>query len=111
MYAAAPPLSQEGITQMIRRDLARPACSLLIVGGRSTLQLQSLGWTVVSVNGDQNLNRSLNAFEATAHKRDLPTGTFILSDADRFSVPMRVIEERGEIYDGPRGKLVVIKKR
>jgi hypothetical protein len=106
MFATAPPLSQESITQKVSRDSARPACTCLIVRNRPVLPVRYSRWKLV------NADQPSIAFDAANHDRyTVAPSVFTVSEVDEFSVPTRIVDEPGEIYNGPRGKLVVIKKR
>jgi hypothetical protein len=77
-------------------------------------RLEEAAWIMAafadSLQGLVSVGHVNDPFRAVSRDMGIAPRNFTLSD-DSSDVPIRVVEPSGEVYTGPRGKLVVIKKR
>lgn len=109
MLPAVPPRSQRTVTQMLHREPAHPAICELVVFRRPVLHSQGVVWTFLPTL--QHSGAARDAFDAISYDEYSSGRTFTLADNDEYGGPTRQVQDSGEVYSGPRGKLVVINKR
>jgi hypothetical protein len=103
MLAAAQTLSQG---QMVVHDSSsRPAANNLTVSDRIIIKTDCALWGLVAAAYEEHFARS------GASRYGNSTHRFVLSEEGDLNIPLRVVAPTGEYFSGPRGKLLVIKKR
>jgi hypothetical protein len=101
------------LEQTITRQSVRAAVCCWNLQGHLAPGLRELVWVAIGAPVTQQsfaFGRTTDPFSATSPELSSRTPHFSVVDDDA-DVPMRVIEPSGEVYDGPRGRLVVINKK
>jgi len=107
MFAVAPALDQ-----MVVRDKAKPALCNFIVCERPINELLRSGWVVIDYVSPWAAPGPVgDPFVAIGHEFSTRSTRFSFSDEPEPNIPMRSLNQTGETYSGPHGKILVIKKR